>query len=184
MSGRLNPVLPVFRDCVIPGELGLASALQNFLVGVERDFFGLAIQNEVVSLGGYAFARDQRLIRDRRAAEQMIILSDGRFDVVPARGEQSLFLLRTCGVGRNLGFQVSKPSLATRMEYFPASKWGATNLPDSSEVTSSGCDRLPPVISMRASMTTAPDGSLTVPEIVSACCRVASPSQISANIDR
>src|SRR3989442_14657977 len=52
MSVRLNPVLPVFRDCVIPGELGLASAFQNFLVGVERDFFGFAIQNEVVSLGG------------------------------------------------------------------------------------------------------------------------------------
>jgi len=25
---------------------------------------------------------------------------------VPARGEQSLFLLRTCGVGHKLGFQV------------------------------------------------------------------------------
>src|SRR5262249_6259344 len=62
----------------------------------------------------------------------------------------------------------SNPSLITRTEYFPGFKSGAANLPDSSETRRIGCVRFSPVISIRAPATIALDGSLTVPEIVSA----------------
>src|SRR5437762_14025206 len=54
----------------------------------------------------HAFAGNERLKGDRRPAEQVIVLGDYGFDVVAPGGEQSLVLLRTCGVGLKLGFQV------------------------------------------------------------------------------
>ena len=77
----------------------------------------------------------------------------------------------------------SKPSLVTRTEYLPGGRLGAANLPESSEVRTSGCVRLPPDISMRAPGTTAPDESLTVPESVSARRREANPrASIAATV--
>ncbi len=54
----------------------------------------------------HAFACDQRLIGDRRAARQVIIFPDDCFDVVPPGGKQPPVLLRTCGAGCQLRFQV------------------------------------------------------------------------------
>ena len=77
----------------------------------------------------------------------------------------------------------SNPSLLARTEYFPALKFGATNFPDPSEVSTSGSAKAPPLISMRAPATTAPDGSLTVPDIVSARRGVVSGAESSVKIN-
>ena len=77
----------------------------------------------------------------------------------------------------------SNPSLATRTEYFPALKLAATNLPVSSEVSTNGSAKALPLISMRAPATTAPDGSLTVPDIVSARRGVVSGAESSVKIN-
>src|SRR5580704_13750 len=77
----------------------------------------------------------------------------------------------------------SKASLETRTEYFPGARFGAENLPDSSERRTSGCLKSPPEISMRALATTAPEGSFTVPDIVSARSRVANARQRIARND-
>ena len=77
----------------------------------------------------------------------------------------------------------SKPSFLTRTEYFPGLTLGAANLPDSSDVSTIGWDTSPPLISIRAFTTTAPVGSLTVPEIVSARRQVANARQSRTKID-
>ena len=66
----------------------------------------------------------------------------------------------------------SNPSLLTRTENCPACKSGMENRPDPSEATTRGCGKLLPVSSIRAPATTAPEGSFTVPEMVSATTRV------------
>jgi hypothetical protein len=56
-------------------------------------------------------------------------------------------------------------------KYLPALKSDALNLPSPSVVTTSAWLSVPPVISMRAPATTAPDESFTTPEMVSALSR-------------
>src|SRR5258706_16428928 len=53
----------------------------------------------------HSFARDKRLIRDRRAGEQEIILSDHPFDIVAASGKEAWDSMRTCGEGQEVGIQ-------------------------------------------------------------------------------
>src|SRR5437879_5937716 len=62
----------------------------------------------------------------------------------------------------------SNPSFVTRTEYWPGLRSSAANLPNSSVVRRIGCVIPSPVISMRAPGTTPPEGSFTVPVIVSA----------------
>src|SRR5258708_9243846 len=86
-NGVKGPVfLPVFLNeiQVLPALAGYARDAQR---GKQPEF-----QN--------ALAGDQRLIRDRRAAEQVIVLPDYGFDVVAAVGEKAASLLPTCGGGR------------------------------------------------------------------------------------
>src|SRR5260370_36755862 len=54
----------------------------------------------------YALSTNERLKSDRRAAKQVIVLPDYRFDVGPARGKQPPFLVRARGVRLTRGVQV------------------------------------------------------------------------------
>src|SRR5260370_39847016 len=58
----------------------------------------------------HAFARGKRLVRDGGPTEQVIILPDYGFDVVPAGGGEGLFLFRTLWGGPGDAFSlVDKP---------------------------------------------------------------------------
>src|SRR6478672_1060393 len=70
----------------------------------------------------------------------------------------------------------SKPSLVTFSPYRPAARSCTENFPDSSELRTIGLGAPPPLISIRAPATNAPEGSFTVPWIVSARSPVANTS--------
>src|ERR1700727_1294538 len=63
----------------------------------------------------------------------------------------------------------SKPSFVTRTMYLPGFNSEDENLPEPSDVSTSGWVKSPPVISTRASGMTAPVWSFTVPDTVAAC---------------